>query len=171
MYRGKRVELNKLVGLGLALAVLGVGAQTATPAGAKESAAPPPPAFDVKRLIPIDMPKYVSLKFGVDPATLSIAADGIIRYVVVVTGPSASISAMYEGIRCDPGEVKTFARYSSNASWSVVTNPQWQDLDDNLPSKHALALARQGFCEGHSPARSVADLIKALNPSNPQSRF
>lgn len=160
------MDLNKLVGLGLALATLSATAQTAADPDWKESQLPSPPAFDVKRLIPIDMPKYVSLKFGVDPATLSISPDGVVRYVVVATSPTGSINAMYEGIRCSKGEVKTFARHPSNGKWATVEEPQWQALDGNLPSKHALALARQGLCEGRSvAARSVPDMVKALTPS------
>ncbi|MFZ4481919.1 MAG: CNP1-like family protein [Rhodoferax sp.] len=162
---------NRLVGLGMALAALGIAAQTATGPDLQAPPTPPPPAFEVKRLIPIDMPKYVSLRFGVDPATLSIAPDGIVRYVVVAISPTGSVTAMYEGIRCSAAEVKTFARYNTSAAnWSAVADPQWQRLNDNLPSKHALALAQQGLCEGRSTAvRSVPDLIKALTPS--QNRF
>ena len=108
-----------------------------------ESEVPPPPRFNKDKLVPIDMPKYVSLKFGVDPATLAITPDGIVRYVMVATNVSGSINAMYEGIRCATGEVKTYARYASNGEWSTVAEPQWRELNSNQPSKHALALARQ----------------------------
>ncbi len=164
------MEISKLAAVLLALAALGVAAQSANDSGWKESQTPAPPAFDVKRLIPIEMPKYVSLKFGVDPQTLAITTDGIVRYVVVAISPTGSISAMYEGIRCSKGEVKTYARSSAGAKWSVLADPQWQSLD-NLPSKHALALARQGLCEGRSvAAASLPELIRALTPSI-QDRF
>ena len=161
---------NRLVGLGLAIAALGVAAQTPADPAWKESATPPPPAFDAKRLIPIEMPKYAALKFGVDPATLSITPDGVVRYVVVVISPAGTINAMYEGIRCATREVKTLARSTSSGNWSVVADPQWQGWADNLTSKHALAIAGQGLCEGRAPAAiSVPGLIKALTPS--QDRF
>jgi len=129
----------------------------------KESEAPTPPAFSVDKLLPLAMPPYVSLTFGIDPATLTIAADGIVRYVVVARNAGGSINAMYEGIRCSTGEVKTYARAGNSGVWSVVTEPQWRGLTDNLPSKHAWVFARQAACDGRAAAASTtADIVKAL---------
>jgi hypothetical protein len=139
----------------------------------KETEAPPPPAFNKDKLISIEMPKYVSLAFGVDPATLVITPDGIVRYVVVAINQTGSVSAMYEGIQCSTGNVKTYARLASNGQWSLVTAPQWHDMyDKKLPSRHAKALARQGICEGRAmAASSVAEIVKSLkNPTYGQTQ-
>ena len=37
----------------------------------KETDAPTAPAFSTSQLLPIEMPSYVSLKFGVDPAPVA----------------------------------------------------------------------------------------------------
>lgn len=154
---------EKLFWLGLMLVALGTSAQVVTDPDWTETEAPSPPPFDKDRLIPIEMPKYVSVRLGIDPATLTISRDGIVHYVVVAVNATGASSATYEGIRCATGEVKTYARYTSNGQWSSVQNPQWQGLNDNLPSKHALALARQGVCEGRSaPASSAAAIVNAL---------
>ncbi len=142
----------------------------------KEVDVPTPPSFDKDRLIPVTMPPYVTLRFGVDPATVTITSDGVIRYVMVAQNnnsgggsgtssamPSAMTSAMYEGIRCASGEFKTYARFNASGQWAAVNNPQWRSLYDNNTSKHALALARQGACDGRSArARSVSAIISAL---------
>lgn len=129
----------------------------------KESDTPAPPVYSTDKLVPIDMPRHVSLAFGVDPATLMITPDGIVRYVMVAVNTSGSAYAMYEGIRCATGQVKSYARSNANGPWSQVKVPVWRDLNDNMPSKHALALARQGACDSRSTAAStVADIIKAL---------
>jgi len=129
----------------------------------KESEAPTPPAFSTDKLLPLAMPPYVSLQFGIDPATLDIAPDSIVRYVVVARNATGSVTAMYEGIRCATGEVKTYARAGNSGVWSVVTEPQWRGLTDNLPSKHAWVFARQAACDGRAAAASTtADIVKAL---------
>ena len=129
----------------------------------QESEVPAPPVFSTDHLVAIEMPPYVSLQFGVDPATLAITADGIVRYVMVAINASGSLNAMYEGIRCATGEVKTYARASGSGAWSVVKEPEWRDLSDNLPSKHAIAFARQGACDGRAAAASsAADILKNL---------
>lgn len=156
------MRLEKLLWLGLTILAAGATAQMATDPVGKASEVPAPPAFNRERVIPIEMPKYVSLSFGVDPATLSITPDGIVRYVMVATSATGTISAMYEGIRCATGEVKTYARYNAQGPWSPVENPQWQDLNSNLPSRHALALARQGACVGSMPASSTKSIVNSL---------
>jgi hypothetical protein len=129
----------------------------------KEGKVPAPPAFSTDKLLPLDMPPYVSLRFGVDPTTLTITADGIVRYVVVARNASGSITAMYEGIRCATGEAKTYARADNSGNWTIVKQPLWRGLDDNQPSKHALAFARQGACDGRATtASSNADIIRAM---------
>lgn len=167
-----RMTLEKFFWLGLTLVAFNTTAQVFIDPDWKETEVPPPPSFNKDQLIPIEMPKYVSLRFGVDPTTLALTPDGIVRYVVVASNATGSTSAMYEGIRCATGEAKTYARYTSNGQWTSIQDPQWRGLSDNLPSRHALALARQGVCEGRSTtASSVATIVNVLrNPKQDQYR-
>lgn len=156
------MKFNQLGGLALAIFSLGSMAQ-AEPEEWKESDAPPPPAFSAQQLIALNMPPYVTLQMGVDPATLVITADGIVRYVVVARNAEGSTTAIYEGLRCATNEAKTYARQTSGSPWALVKAPQWQSLNARLPSKHAMVLARQGVCDSPSTtANSVADIVKAL---------
>lgn len=154
---------SKLIWLGLALVSLSASALPEIDPDWKESVAPPAPSFNKDQVIPIEMPRYVSLRFGVDPATLVITPDGIVRYVMVATSESGVLSAMYEGIRCATGEVKTYAHYTSSGNWATVKDPKWQGMNDNLRAKHALAFARQAACDSRSTVTiSPAEIIKAL---------
>lgn len=129
----------------------------------KESDAPPAPTYSTAQLVSIEMPHYVSLKFGVDPATINITPDGIVRYVVVAQNASGAGTAMYEAIRCATGEVKTYGRQNQGEAWRMVKEPKWQDFTGNVPSKHAMALARQGACDSRATAANTpADIVKAL---------
>lgn len=171
------MQAKKLLCLGLAVWVLGVscnavGQGVVEDPDWKEADVPKPPSFNKDKLIPVDMPPYVTLRFGVDPATLTLTEDGVVRYVMVAQGnagsggSSSNLSAMYEGIRCSTGEFKTYARFNASGQWAALNNPPWRPLNDNNTSKHALALARQGACDGRSAsARSVQAIISALkNP-------
>jgi hypothetical protein len=125
----------------------------------KEIDLPPPSSFSRDKLIPLEMPRYAALKFGIDPATLSVSSDRIVRYVVVATSSTGVVNAMYEGLRCDVSEFKTLARWSAKGEWVLVKDPSWRPLNDNNTSRHALALARQGACEGRTAAASSAEEI------------
>lgn len=137
----------------------------------QEAEAPPPPAWHKNGLIAIEMPIRTSLNFGVDPTTLTIGPDGVVRYVMVAYNPTGSVNAMYEGLHCDTGEVKAYARASEPGQWNKVATPVWRELDvTQSATRHALAFARQGACDGNAPGgRTAAELIRRLKspPQNP----
>ncbi|MBU0589337.1 MAG: CNP1-like family protein [Gammaproteobacteria bacterium] len=158
------MQIKHLILSGLMLAVACAFAQADDEdAPWKESAVPPPPAIGKNTPIPLEMPPYVSLRYGVDPDSLSISKEGVVRYVMIATNPSGAMNAMYEGIRCATGEVRTYAVYGASGKWVDVKDSKWRGMNDNLPSKHALALARQGACvDRYSPASSPAAIIREL---------
>ncbi|MET0209603.1 MAG: CNP1-like family protein [Burkholderiaceae bacterium] len=137
-----------------------VGAQLIDNLDWKESEVPPPPSFSESRLVPIEMPVYMSLKFGVDPATISVTGDGVVRYVVVASQAGGATNAFYEGVRCATEEVKSYARFN-NGVWTPVTNPEWKPYK-LLNSRYAPALATQGLCRGHAPRASVNEMVRML---------
>ncbi len=133
----------------------------------KESDVPPPPAFDVGKLITFEVSPNSSLVYGVDPASIRISgSDSLVRYVMVATSASGARNVMYEGIRCSTGEFKTYARYSPDGRWHAVSNPEWRSMFGNMPSKHALRFAKAGACDNAAPAPSVEVLVGRLKNPN-----
>ena len=125
------------------------------------------PVFSSKTLLAVDMPPYVTLKVGVDPNTIRLGSDGVMRYVVVMVNSTGSVNAAYEGVRCTSAEVKTYARWTSQGTWEPVATPSWKDWNSNLPSKHAMAIARQGACEG-GIANRPSEMVKMLSGKTPR---
>ena len=133
----------------------------------KESDIPSPPAFDASTLVSFDVSPNSSLVYGVDPASISITkSDGVVRYVMVATSASGARNVMYEGIRCSTGEFKTYARYSADGKWSLISDPQWRSMFGNMPSKHPLRLAKAGACDNAAPATSVMEIVSRLKNPN-----
>ncbi len=125
----------------------------------KELDVKPPVTFNTDKLVPIEMPRYLTVKVGVDPDSFSFSSDGIVRYVVVAKSSSGNINAAFEGIWCRSGQVKTYARAGNDGKWDAASDPQWKDLTASQPSMHALALARQGVCDGRSAAALTPQAI------------
>lgn len=134
----------------------------------REVEAPPAPAFSLDGLIPLEIPRS-TLRFGVAPASVSLGADGIVRYVVVATGPSGAVNALYEGIRCNSGEYKIYARHNPGSGWVIANDPQWLPLQAATMHRHALTIARTGACVGHGTAISAAKIVSDLR--SPVARF
>ncbi len=128
----------------------------------KESEAPPPPAFNQDKLVEIETPRYLSLKFGVDPATIKVTGDGVVRYVVVARNrEGGGFNAFYEGVRCATDEYRTYARLTGGGTWEATQDADWKRISDRN-SRYTQALATQGLCRGHAPRASVADMVRHL---------
>jgi len=127
----------------------------------REAEAPPPPALKLDGLIPLEMPRS-ALRFGVDPASVSLGSDGIVRYVVVATSATGAVNALYEGLRCNSAEFKVYARYSAGSGWTVAKDSPWRPLHNAQNSSHSLVIARTGACIGHGPNRSATQIVRDL---------
>jgi hypothetical protein len=155
----------------LALALAGVvvgcsspkvtfGADTGNPDW-QEVEAPPPPPVRTQGLIPLDVPG-TALRFGVDPASIRVGADRVVRYVVVATSSSGTVNAMYEGIRCEGGDVKVYARHNPNSGWVPATKVEWQALQSTPNSRHSLYIARNGVCVGRGVNGNATQIVSDL---------
>jgi hypothetical protein len=138
----------------------------------KEVEAPPPPALKLDGLIPLDIPGSM-LRFGVAPASVTIGSDGIVRYVVVASSTTGAVNAVYEGIRCDTGQYKVYARHNPDSGWKPATNTAWRSLheqNDQPMSRHTLLVARTGACIGHGANRPASRIVQDLR-SSADNRF
>ena len=133
----------------------------------KETDVPPPPAFDVGKLVTFEVSPNSSLVYGVDPASLRISdSDGLVRYVMVASSSSGARNVMYEAIRCSTGEFKTYARYSPEGEWKMLSKPEWRSLFGNMPSRYALRFAQAGGCDNATVPQSVEVLVSRLKNPN-----
>ena len=127
----------------------------------REVEAPPAPAFSLDGLIPLDIPRS-SMRYGVAPATVSIGSDGIVRYVVVATSAGGVNNVMYEGVRCNTGEFKVYARHNAGSGWTIVKDAEWKPLHDAPLPRHSLVIARTGACIGHGTNQPAARIVRDL---------
>lgn len=125
----------------------------------KESEAPAPPALRTTGLIPLEIPRS-QLRFGVDPASVSLGSDGVVRYVVVAAGAGGAVNGIYEGIRCSTGEYKVYGR-NSGSGWSMAGH-DWRALHAQPQSRHSLVVARTGACLGRAPNRTAEQIVRDL---------
>lgn len=154
--------------LGTLLAANMASAQLlADPADWKESDVPPPPSYDMNKLLSFEVTRSSPLVYGVDPASFSISkTDGIVRYVVVATSAAGAKNVFYEGLRCSTGEVRTYARAKPDGSWVPVANSEWKSAFDISLPRHSLRFAKVAACQQGAPVSSVRELVRKLkNPS------
>ena len=165
----RRILALALAGAFAAASAAELGAPPGTPDNSnipdapewREVDAPPPPPLRTTGLIPIEVNR-TSLRFGVDPASITVGSDGVVRYVVVATGSGGAVNGFYEGIRCGNAQVKVYARHNPDAGWVPVKGSEWEDIYKTIGSRHSLAIARSGACQDKSPNGSAKQIAQDL---------
>jgi hypothetical protein len=112
------------------------------------------------------LPFYVSAasdnRFSVDGATLSVGADGVVRYVLVVETAGGARNVSYEGMRCETRERRIYASGRRDGSWSKSRNNAWERIRDTGTNRQHAALFLEFFCPGGVIVRDVAEATNAL---------
>ena len=114
-------------------------------------------------------PFYVTettiFKFAVDTNSIAIGKDSVTRYIVVITNPSGGQQTQYEGIRCDSFQWRLYGTLDNN-KWNENPLGSWAAIKSNIPNRYQAALAQGAFCNFTSQEKSMAVIMKALNPKN-----
>jgi hypothetical protein len=127
----------------------------------KEAEVPPPPALRTTGLIEIDSPRS-DLRFAVDPASITLGKDRIVRYVVVARSAGGAVTGIYEGLHCKTAEAKVYARHNAGSGWAPAQDPQWRSIHAPPHLAYSLPIARQGGCIGHSPNTNPGQIARDL---------
>lgn len=136
----------------------------------KEVASTPPASFNTDQLQTFDVAQGAALTYGIDPQTLSVGADGVVRYVLVAKSSTGALNVLYQGIRCETAEVKTYGRWDNQTSWNTSAKDAWQVLSFRGPSRPAMMLARGGVCEGRTITGTPQKILHTLKNGRPDVR-
>lgn len=113
-------------------------------------------------------PFYVSertiFKFAVDTNSILIGADGVTRYIVVLTSPNGSVQAQYEGIRCDSFQWRLYGTLE-NGAWRENPLSTWRSIQSNVPNRYQAALAQGALCNLNNQEKNINAILKSLNPN------
>jgi len=116
-------------------------------------------------LVPFYVSQQTIFKFAVDTDSILIGADGVTRYIVVLTNPSGGQQAQYEGIRCDSFQWRLYGTFENN-SWKENPLSTWKDIKDHQPNRYQAALAQGAFCNFNSQEKSIKKILHSLNPND-----
>ncbi len=115
-------------------------------------------------LIPFYVSERTIFKFSVDTDSILIGADGVTRYIVVLTSPSGSVQTQYEGIRCDSFQWRLYGTLE-NGSWKENPLSTWRNIQTNVPNRYQAALAQGAFCNFNNQEKNINNILKSLNPN------
>lgn len=128
----------------------------------QEAVVSAPPSFDAGRAVPLEVSRASSLAFAVDPQTVTVGTDGVVRYVLIASSPGGALNVFYEGVRCATGAYRLYARHSREGGWAPVADSAWTPLGERGAPRHALVFARTVACDGRATAGSAREIVQAL---------
>jgi hypothetical protein len=121
---------------------------------------PPPPAFD--QLLPFYVSATATQSFALDPKSLSVGSDGVVRYTLVSTSEAGTKNISYEGIRCQTRERKSYAFGHSDGSWVRAHNSKWEPIYSNGANSQHAALANEYFCDAGAVLGTTDTILRKL---------
>jgi len=104
------------------------------------------PAFPEKEsLIPFQVGSVVDTKYLIDGNSISVGADDVVRYTLVVVSSEGAQTISYEGMRCSTGERKFYAFGRADKTWSKPRSNKWIRVLGSSNNPH-VELFTNNFC-------------------------
>jgi hypothetical protein len=101
-----------------------------------------------------------SFRFFIDPASLSLELDGVVRYTLVARSPSGVSNVSFEGIRCATNSYKQFA-LGSDGRWAARQS-EWRQIEPRFVQRWHNELRSQYFCPSGAAIQSAEEGLNAL---------
>jgi hypothetical protein len=121
---------------------------------------PLPPLPVEKHLQAIDFDRMGSQRHFVDPDSLSVGKDGVIRFSLVSVGGGGARNLSYQGMNCDNAQVKLYA-FGGETDWSRNTRAEWRPVAIRQANSIQRELFQRYFCHPDIP-RNVKTFKRLL---------
>ena len=133
----------------------------------KEIEARIPSAPRTGDLVPFEAGAASPHRFYVDPRSLSVGDDGVVRYTLVIKAAGGATNVTYEGIRCELRQQKYYAVGRADGNWVRARNPQWRRIEPQDVNRHHNVLYADFLCPGKQPVKSVRQALQLLSYGPP----
>jgi CNP1-like family len=97
-------------------------------------------------------------RFFIDPATLSVDKEGVVRYVLVARSSSGVENVTYEALRCETADFRMYA-FGRAGTWAR-SRTGWRPLEG--AQARQFALYNDYFCPQKVPIHDTAEGVRAL---------
>jgi len=108
-----------------------------------------------------------SFSFFIDPKSISVGSDQVVRYAIAIESKSGGRNIFYEGMRCSTREYKLYATGGGDKRWHPLGNPQWRPIPSGGVTRYRADLFRFYLCVRGRPMGNVAAIIDNIKfPKN-----
>jgi hypothetical protein len=129
----------------------------------KEEAVTALPAYPADTdLLAVALPKDAPGRLYVDPRSLSVGTDGVIRLILVIETRGGTRNVFYDGIRCQTREHKTYAVGTPERSLTGLKDPRWQPIRSYGAGMIRHVLQHDYLCDPGARRSSARELVDRL---------
>jgi len=108
----------------------------------------------------------------IDPASVSIGKDRVVRYTAILRSRSGATNVFYEGMRCSKGEYRRYAYGGPPDGFHLSKHSLWQYVRGGTDSANSyLAVLRDHFICPSPPPGKPAGILRRLRAPNPDNFF
>jgi hypothetical protein len=100
----------------------------------------------------------------IDPESVSIGDDRVLRYTVVAVSSSGARNISYEGIRCSKRSYRRYA-YGADEEWVPLVAESWRPLLEGGMDGYRYVLYRDYLCDLTDPFQKVEDVLRRIRYS------
>lgn len=121
------------------------------------------PAYPkAENLLPFTVSSATRNQHFVDAASISVGADQVVRYTVVIEAAGGAKNVSFEGLRCESGERRLYAYGHPDGSWSKARNAGWEGIKFRSLLSYQKALYEDYFCPGGLPVKDEQEAVRNL---------
>jgi hypothetical protein len=146
------------------------GAPVVEPPAWKEEAhgLPAYPGTDHLLEVPASLPGY-DFRVFIDPESLSVGGDRVVRYTLVIVSSSGVRNISYEGLHCGKHEYRRYA-YGSDGTWFTIEASPWQKVSDTGMDHYRHVLYWDYLCNPVRTNLDAASMLRSIrNPTGSAS--
>lgn len=118
-------------------------------------------------LLPFAVSTLSPLTFKIDPHSLSIGKDYVIRYTVVITSPAGARNVRYEGLRCQTYEWRLYSGTNDTGTEWDHASTEWTPIEHSELNAYHAALYNDYFCQDKMPVVKMNRIVDSLRYHRP----
>jgi len=131
------------------------------------------PAYpNIPHALPFEVPSARPTQFFVDPKSIVVSADGVVRYSLIAKASSGALNVSHEGIRCETREKKLYAFGRPDGIWSRNRFAKWEEIPSFTRDPQHNLLYSDFFCPRADIVSNVQEAVSALERGiNPRAEY
>jgi len=124
---------------------------------------PAPPEQDRLQEVPVRTGSFPYQVF-IDPQSLTIGDDEVVRYTAVIISPSGARNVTYEGLHCGEQAYRLYA-YLAGGQWQETQDSPWHSLRGSRTDHYRYVFYHHYMCDPERPSLKADEILGNISAS------